>query len=276
MNVAETGFLPSNLSQFDVNTSKSESSSPDSLIAAVAVVALENASSSSAPTSPHQILKFVPSLDPRSVIPPSVTALDNLEDLVSEEMPIDPRDIAKLINIQQFPLAVLRLTNSQIDAIAPHLEYLNCEGLHPEEMTEVEIHASISRFTRLTSLVIQYEHRLKTLPVMKGLKSLDCKGSGSLKEISNFPVLEKLDCSECPALEEISNFPRLVHLLCYGSDRLRKIVNYPLLQTLACQGNQALDEVSYLPNLKRFICHSCPRLKIEKSDFPLLTYLERE
>lgn len=102
---------------------------------------------------------------------------------------------------------------------------------------------------------------LTAIPVIPGLEELDCRFIPNLTAIGASRELQKLDCSGCPRLSSLPGLPRLKYLDCRDCHGLETIPEYKELVDLGCEGCSSLRDVPLrLEKLEIMDCDSCPML----------------
>ena len=177
--------------------------------------------------------------------------------------------IAKWINNTKMPLAILALQPAEIVGIAPHLEYLDCENLFEKNISNEELSVHLSRYPKLTTLIIKQLTHVTSLPPMEKLLTLDCSNCTRLTQLPELPIINILKCSFCRALTQLPRLTFVTTLDCTACDQLIQLPELPSVTTLSCSFCLSLIQLPELPFVITLNCMQCSQLT-QMPDLPLV------
>ena len=99
--------------------------------------------------------------------------------------------------------------------------------------------------------------RLTKIPLLPGLKKIWCTGCTNLTEIANIPGLRLIWCTRCVKLTEIPNIVGLEDLWCPSCTGLTEIPNIIGLEDLWCSGCVKITSIPNIIGLKTIRCEKC-------------------
>lgn len=110
-----------------------------------------------------------------------------------------------------------------------------------------------------------YCPELKQIPLIPGLKVLDCSHCPELEHISLIPGLEELYCSDCPKLKQIPQIPGMKYLNCARCPLLTSVPWIDTLTYLFCEESRSLTQIPEIPGLEHIFDTQCVWLKPRQS-----------
>ena len=140
--------------------------------------------------------------------------------------------IAKWINNNEIPLIKLNLHLEEIEGLAPHLEYLDSTGMFRKNISDKELSEQLSRFPKLTTLIIKKLTYVTKLPEMNKLRTLDCSNCYDLAELPELPSLLNLNCSFCELLTQLPELRFITTLNCSHCNQLTQLPELPFVTVL--------------------------------------------
>jgi hypothetical protein len=168
--------------------------------------------------------------------------------------------LAHWINTEKIPLRDAGLLKSDLEAIAPYLHYVNCEGLWLDDPQKF-----VDLCSNAYHLTIHYSKMRELKNLSPHLLTLDCSHSQHLISIdlSKTPHLQSLYISGSPiTTPDFSHTPKLQTLVCIGCPISEIDLSLtPLLHTLACSDTPIKTlNLSLTPDLKLLQCDRCQNL----------------